>query len=136
MRPHLKMLSGNFLTFKKKSDQSGGNPLCRLCLGHQNPPIGYDETLEHLICFCESLSEPRSRILAELQLLCQQTESNINLQSFNSIELTQFVLDPTSLNLKQRINMTDPKLSEFFKISRDFCYIIDKIRSRSLKSTS
>ena len=31
MKPHLKMLTGNYLTYKIKSEQSGGSPKCRLC---------------------------------------------------------------------------------------------------------
>ena len=31
MRPHIKMLTNNYLTFEEKSLQSGGSPYCRLC---------------------------------------------------------------------------------------------------------
>ena len=31
MRPHVKMLAENYLTFEEKSQQSGGSPNCRLC---------------------------------------------------------------------------------------------------------
>ena len=31
MRPHLKMLSGDYLTYQTRSEQSGGSPDCRLC---------------------------------------------------------------------------------------------------------
>ena len=51
------MLSGNYLTFEQKSQQSGGSPLCRLCKNDTDP-----ETLEHLIAKCEELSDIKSRI--------------------------------------------------------------------------
>ena len=107
MRPHIKMLSGNYLTFKKKSEQSGGSPHCRLCLRTENPCSGSEEALEHLIAFCESLCEPRTRIMSELQLLCNQTQSNIHIYNMTSHEFTQLILDPSSFNLEKRIHFDD-----------------------------
>ena len=35
MRPHIKMLLGDFLTYQTKSEQSGGSPHCRFgCVRH------------------------------------------------------------------------------------------------------
>ena len=52
----------------------------------------------------------------------------------NEETLCQFVIDPTSLNLQPRVSLGDPLVHEFFKFSRDFCYIIDKTRTESLIS--
>ena len=48
MRPHIKMLTGNYLTFQEKSRQSGGDPSCRLCFNIQGATCE-PETLEHRI---------------------------------------------------------------------------------------
>ena len=44
-RPHIKFLSGNYLTYQIKSEQSGGSPLCRICQS--------DETVSHVISTCQ-----------------------------------------------------------------------------------
>ena len=43
-------------------------------------------------------------------------------------QLCQLILDPTSLNLPIRVNMTDPSVPDLFKLSREFCFKIDKTR--------
>ena len=43
--------------------------------------------------------------------------------------LCQFILDPSnpsSLNLKNKVSLSDPILQRLFKFSREYCYIIDK----------
>ena len=42
--------------------------------------------------------------------------------------LCQLILDPSSLNLKERVSLNDPVIDKFFRFSRQFCYIIDKTR--------
>ena len=123
-RPHLKFLSGNYLTYKVKSDQSGGNPHCRICT------TGSDETVSHVISTCQGMALERQRLLAEFENLCQFTKNEINFASISSNEeiLCQFILDPTSLNLQTRVSPYDPIVNSFFKLSRDFCYVIDKTR--------
>ena len=51
MRPHIKMLTGNYVTLEEKSLQSGGSPICRLCDLFEN------ESIEHLISRCTKISE-------------------------------------------------------------------------------
>ena len=46
--------------------------------------------------------------------------------------LIQFVLDPSSMNLSQRVHLNDPILPELFKLSRDLCFAINKNRNNSL----
>ena len=45
MRPHLKMLGGDYLTYQIKSQQSGGSPQCRLCLSGT-------ESISHIVYSC------------------------------------------------------------------------------------
>ena len=94
-RPHIKFLSGNYLTYKVKADQSGGLPHCRICLS------GCEESVSHVISSCQGMAEERKRLLLELKQLCNETKNNINIEhiSENEEELCQFILDPTSLNL-------------------------------------
>ena len=61
--------------------------------------------------------------------------SNINSQQLTHRDVTQFIVDPASMNLENRINITDPLLPSFYKLSRDFCYAMDKRRTLKLKKT-
>ena len=128
-RPHIKMLAGNFLTYKIKSDQSGGSPRCRLCTS------GNDETISHLISTCLGLAVERDRILLQFEELCILTKNQIRFNDICNNEdlLCQFILDPTSLNLPLRVSLSDPLVPDFFKLARDFCFLMDKTRMSMLK---
>ena len=108
------MLSGNYLTFYEKSLQSGGSPFCRLCSNLSEP-----ETLEHLISRCGALTETRNKILNEMKDTCMESELDIDISTLSDAKLTQFLLDPSSLNLEKRVNITHPCLPKLFQISRD-----------------
>ena len=47
MRPHMKMLTGDYFTNEDKSLQSGGSPFCNICSDKTEP-----ESLGHLILRC------------------------------------------------------------------------------------
>ena len=128
-RPHIKFLAGNYLTYKMKADRSGGSARCRTCLS------GSDETYSHILATCLGLEEVRVKILPELQTLCTLSKNKINFENIcqNEETLAQFILDPTSLNLSERLSVQDPLMNEFFKLSRNFCYKIDKTRIELLK---
>ena len=128
-RPHIKFLAGNYLTYKIKADQSGGSPRCRIC---QSCP---DETVSHVITTCQGMAVERGRLLTELKELCISTKNQIQLDEITTSEemLCQFILDPTSLNLPIRVSLSDPLVTKFYTLSRDYCYIIDKTRIGLLK---
>jgi hypothetical protein len=128
-RPHLKFLSGNYLTYRVKADQSGGSPRCRIC------ESGVDETVCHVISTCPGLAVERKKILQDFSTLCSLTKNNLKFEDFQKNEnvLTQFILDPTSLNLQMRVSIQDPLVPEFFKLSRDICHVLDKTRIGLLK---
>ena len=109
---------------KTKSEQSGGSPLCRICTS------GSVESISHVISSCQAMSTERDKILNEFRILCSLTKNCINFEDMLSDEetLCQFLLDPTSLNLSTRVSLNDPLVQAFFKLSRDFCYKIDKTR--------
>ena len=128
-RPHLKFLSGNYLTYDVKASQSGGSARCRICSS------GSNETVCHVISTCQALSVERNKLLNEFKKLCSLTKNQINFTDMKESEnkLCQFILDPTSLNLGVRVSLNDPLLPDFFRLSRDYCFLMDKTRIRLLK---
>ena len=130
-RIHLKMLAGNFLTYEMKSNQSGGSSHCRCCV-----PPSPSENLEHIISVCNAYSDIRKRMIVEYTILCSMAKSSISWPDIVSDKNTfcQFVLDPASFNLTQRININDPILGSLFELSRDFCFTINTTRQRILGS--
>ena len=134
-RIHLKMLAGNFLTFEVKAKQSGGSPHCRSCVSPSiaTPP---SESLVHMLTKCNAYRDIRSRIVNEYLFLCTISKSRISWQLIISDDDTfcQFVLDPTSFNLKQRIHVNDPILGSLFELSRDYCYAVNSARQKILGS--
>ena len=128
-RPHLKFLSGNYLTYGTRAIQSGGSPLCRIC------PSGSEETVSHVISTCMALAKERNRLLLEYRRLCNLTKNCVNFDRIqeNEKQLCQFILEPTSLNLLERVSLNDPTVQDFYKLSRDYCTLIDKTRIRLLK---
>ena len=131
MRPHTKMLAGNYLTFEVKSRQSGGSDQCRLCANHDTG-TGAVESLEHLLAQCVKFNNLRQRITTTMTNICQQAEIPIDLNELSSNDFSQFILDPSSVSLSQRVNISDPVLPQLFRISRDYCYAIDKERIANL----
>ena len=128
MRVHVKFLIGNYFTYQMKSQQSGGSPQCRLCLS------GNEEDYIHLLVQCYSLKTIRDTFLSDLSLLCKKTRNNIELNEFIFCDktMTQFIIDPSSFNLINRIHMDDPCLPEAFKLCRNYCFLIDKNRRKIL----
>ena len=88
------------------------------------------ESICHIISSCMGMAEQRRKLLPELEQLCTTTRNNIDFSMIISSEkvLCQFILDPSSLNLKQRVSLSDPMINNFFKFSRQYCYVIDLTR--------
>ena len=127
-RPHLKMLCQDYLTYEKRADQSGGSPHCHCCNPGIDQPRPSEESLVHILAECEQYSEVRDRIFPEMEYLCSRSNIDFGSISADKIILSQFILDPTSLNLTTRVNMKDPNIDSFFRNSRDFCYSIHNRR--------
>ena len=62
-----------------------------------------------------------------------KTEVNMDLIMQNPENLTQFILDPTSFNLENRVHRDDPIVPLLFRLSRDLCYSIHNARMKKLK---
>ena len=125
LRPHLKFLSGDYLTYQVKFEQTQkGSPLCKICSLD-------NETVCHIITICPEYDEMRKRILLSPSL-------QVDFQSLvnNPETHTQFLLDPTSFNLEHRVHRNDPIVHHLFKISRDLCYSIHNRRMKKLLQLS
>ena len=133
-RPHIKMLCKDYYTYEKRSDQSGGSAHCRSCSDTCTDDIKPVEDIPHILSSCMAYSDIRERILLEYAQLSVKSEFDFNCILSDSNRLTQFILDPSSLNLPRRISYSDKNLSDFFKISRDLCYSVHTRRMNILKS--
>ena len=131
LRPHLKLLSGYYLTFNAKYEQTNkGSPLCPLCSLE-------NETVCHMIAVYSAYNAIRTRVMNEvgqLLLLCKNTRLNLTTITENSEIYTQFILDPTSFNLKHRIHVNDPIVEPMFGLCRDLSYGIHTERIRQMKN--
>ena len=78
----------------------------------------------------------RERIFPEYDLILNSGRMKLKLNDFASDNetLCQFLLDPTSMNLKLRISYNDPRLEDLFKLSRDLCFTISSSRTQLLKA--
>ena len=128
LRPYIKFLSGDYLTYERKYLESGqGNPICKICKEE-------NKSISHIIAQCPEYRQIRDRILQEFSNICILTQNCLNFESIKTDQqiLTQFILDPTSFNLNTRVHISDPLVPIFFKVSRDYCYAIHKERTRRL----
>ena len=128
-RPHIKMLTGDYLTYKQKSIRSGCSGLCPFCITQD-----FEDTLSHILT--SHITEKRKIILNQIDALCHHSASRVIFANIleNKEELTQFILDPTSMSLQSRISQSDPMLPEIIQKCRDFCFVTDKERVVSLNA--
>ena len=121
------------LTYEVRAAQSGGSPNCRTCSKTSNL---LTENLEHILTSCDAYDNIRERIFPQFDQILQSSRSKFSLYDFASTNenLCQFLLDPTSINLKFRIMSDDPTLSEILTLSRDLCLSISKHRNNLLQS--
>ena len=130
LKAHLKFLTGDILSYLTLSNERGGSPHCRLC------PAPCEHT-QHIICECASTAEIRERLYPELVNLVASIEPYSGLLDRNLTSnklLTQFILDPASLNLpdSHRINFQHPRLHELYSFSRDWCHAVYNHRAKLL----
>ena len=128
-RAHLQLLSGDFVSYEVIGRQQRSDQSCRLC------PASI-ESIKHILTECPATSEKRERLLPELlNILAAVNPENGLLESTTSKStLTQFLLDPTSMNLSSRfrISVQHPQLKDLFTLSRDWCYAVTSCRKKQL----
>ena len=128
MRPHLKMLCGDYYSYAVRAAQSGGSSHCRLCGFHT-------EDINHIIN-CLETSKAKFDTLGYLSNAVHQTKYPINFTSLSESKFfTQFILDCTSMNLPNqfRVNIRDPAVTNIFKAARKMVNSIHSERLRKLK---
>jgi hypothetical protein len=127
-------LTGDYLTYQKKYDQNNqGSPFCRLCLLQEG------ETVCHILAICPMYETKRREFIDEMKNLCSKSDNfdfQVILEEDNPETLTQFILDPTSINLKIRVNIKDPITQDLFKLSRDMCNYVHSERMKQLNELS
>ena len=135
--PHIRMLSGDYLCFATLSIERGSDPQCRLCTpgitGHAPA-----EDITHIVSRCRGTSDPRDRILPDLlNTVMKHNPSNGILHKPNHLTLCQFILDCTSINLKEsfRIQAHTYNNQEIFSLSR-WCFAACSACTRLLKQLS
>ena len=129
------MLVGDYLTYETKANQSGGSPHCRCCPDpHPNQLI--TEDLKHILVVCGAYLDIRTRMLPEFYDVCSKSKSKLNFDKIMESQetLCQFILDPASFNLKERIHMSDPVLDQLYMLSRDYCFAVSSARMSNLKT--
>ena len=120
------MTSFELLALQRNSD-----PHCRLCPA----PV---ESTQHILTECRATADIRQRLLPELLNLLADVQPNNGFlrEPIQNRVLTQFLLDPTSLNLSNtyRISLQHPRLREFFRLARDWCFTVNNNRVQQLKN--
>ena len=137
VRPHVKMLSGDYLTFTNLAHDRGFDPHCRICqalTSDSAPP----EDMIHLLTQCRATVETRSRILPELLNTISKYNSSNRILSSPTPDslLTQFILDCSSLNLPgdMRIPSNHPGFTDITRLCSCLIYAVHKSRTRQLKT--
>ena len=93
--------------------------------------------MEHVVSTCPATSGVRTPILSKIIDLLPLSKTNIDINKLvsNKSTITQFLLDPTSLNLENdvRVHIDDPLSREIMTLSRELCYAIHTERLKILK---
>ena len=132
VRPHVKMLAGDYLLYANLAHDRGLDSHCRMCqlLSSQPAP---SEDMMHLITRCRATAETRNRIMPNLfNTISIYYPNNRLLWSTSHALLTQFILDCSSLNLPVEVRVP-PIHPGFLSITREcsiLIYGIHKDRTR------
>ena len=136
-RVHLKMLSGDYPCFSYLGSDRSQDAYCCLCQSLTQLCPAPDENMVHVLTRCRATSDTRTQLTPDLlNTISKYFPNNSILVNTNHSHLTQFILDPTSVNLpmSMRISPDHPDLTEVLPVCRNHCFAIDKDRRRQLKS--
>ena len=112
---------------------------CTLCRALSPSAAVPAEDMVHLLTMCRATADTRSRLLPDLlNTIASYFPNNAILTYPNHTHLTQFILDPTSLNLPMTIRVapSHPALAKLLVICRSLCYATHRARTGLLKSIS
>ena len=110
------------------------DPQCLLCKGLSGNPSP-TEDMCHLLTTCRATANTRARVLPDLlNTVARFFPNNGIVNTESKAMLTQFILDPTSLNLQNhlRLQPCDRNLSHVLRICSNYCFAIHKDRMRQL----
>ena len=108
--------------------------LCQVLRPQSLPPV---EDMAHLVASCRATADTRIRVLPDLlNLVSQCYPYDQILAEPNPTQLTQFIIDPTSLKLPVNIRISSSirNLHKVIKVCRNICYSIHKDRTKQLKN--
>ena len=146
IRPHIKILSGDYLCYSNLAHDRGIEPFCRLCQAaapsdrcsdqgqQEQTPI---EDIIHLLTQCRATKDTRDRYIPDLlNHVADYIPSNHILFNPTHAQLTQFILDCSSLNLSNdlRIPTDHPGFIHITKFCSRLIYAIHRDRTKQLKS--
>ena len=140
IRTHMKMLSGDYLCYSYLAHDRGLDPCCRLCqILPQSEQVTQTPTedMVHIIAECRATRETRDQSLPNLlNIVADYFPSNMVLTNPTSRQLTQFILDCSSLNLPSnfRIPFDHPGFVQITRSCSNFIFAIHKLRVRQLKA--
>ena len=108
LHAHIKLLSSDLYTYEIKASYQGGSPHCRFCEGSETQSSP-SENISHILTQCSAYSNKRNKIFNQMEIICSGSNCGINFKKILSStqQLSQFVLDCTSLNLPVRINESE-----------------------------
>ena len=136
IRPHIKMLSSDYLCYSYLYHDRGIDPHCRMCqLQHHHPAPSED--MVHLLTRCRATSDTRDRIMTDLlNILANFIPNNRLLISPAHDLLTQFLLDCSSLNLPVdvRVPPNHPGFTSITRQCSSLIYAVHMERSRQMKA--
>ena len=136
VRPHIKMLAGDYLCYAHLAHDRGADPHCRMCqqIIHHPAPA---EDMVHVLTRCRATADTRGRIMPDLlNTLASLIPNNRLLSGITNDLLTQFILDCTSLNLPVdvRVPHNHPGFNSIARQCSSLIYAIHKDRSRQMKA--
>ncbi|CAC5369939.1 unnamed protein product [Mytilus coruscus] len=101
-------------------------PYCKLCKES-------DETIEHFLLDCISLSDARQRYMEKLFKILREIEGGGTIDVINDGLLLEFILDCSALDLLS--NQPIEKLLDIERETQDLCYHLHMKRTKLLCKT-
>ena len=136
-RVHIKMLAGDYLCYANLDKDRATGPHCCLYFATSKECPPPEETLVHLLTRCRGTSDIRVKVTSELfNTLAKYFPTNDLLKYHHHDRLTQFILDPTSINLPItiRIPPDHPAMLPILQVCRKLCYSIHRDRNSKLQN--